>query len=212
MKKFSVLINGRNFIMDLGDGSQKRGFYAKRFIEAKDAEDAELLAVETIRNDDKLKTNTLNNTNDPPMLFAEEILELESFDGIDLPGVGYSFYPDDEKQTLQITMKKWKYKLLVAVGLIYPIFSLPFLTGLLTPSMHEGNLYSTLFVLIHSPVIILLGDFVDVITERLFSDVTLYKSNMIFLTVSYVFWLILGLLIGTVMDKASGKKESQLET
>lgn len=32
------------------------------------------------------------------MIFVEEISELESFEGVQPPGAGYTFYPEDESE------------------------------------------------------------------------------------------------------------------
>jgi hypothetical protein len=91
-RKFRVLINGKNFILDLGEGPKESGFFTTRYVEAKDAHEAENKVVELIKNDEHLKQNVFNEKNNPPILYAEEIVELESFDGISVPGGGYTFY------------------------------------------------------------------------------------------------------------------------
>jgi hypothetical protein len=68
------------------------GFYTTRYVEAEDKQVAELKAVELIKSDDGLKQGVLNTLEDPPMLYAEEIVELENSDGIVLPGAGHTWY------------------------------------------------------------------------------------------------------------------------
>ena len=58
---------------------------------------AEFKAVELIQNDNDLNQSLFNTHENPPMLYAEEITELESFEGINPPGGGYSFYHYDEE-------------------------------------------------------------------------------------------------------------------
>jgi hypothetical protein len=72
------------------------GFYTTRFVEAETPEGAEDLAVQQIRGDDKLRKTVINDKSDPPMIYAEEIIMLETFEGIKLPGTGYTFFYDDE--------------------------------------------------------------------------------------------------------------------
>lgn len=74
------------------------GFYTTRFVEAETPEKAEDLAVRQIRGDDKLRKAVINDKSDPPMIYAEEIEMLETFEGIKLPGTGYTFFYDDETQ------------------------------------------------------------------------------------------------------------------
>jgi hypothetical protein len=52
--------------------------------------------VKLVKNDDSLKSLVLNQQNDPPELYVEEVVELDSFEGINMPGQGYTFYPENE--------------------------------------------------------------------------------------------------------------------
>jgi len=82
MKKYRVIINGRNFLIDLGLGLAKHGFYATRFVEASDPHDAEIKAVASLRQWDEVKALVENKKDDPPMLYADEIVELAAFDEV----------------------------------------------------------------------------------------------------------------------------------
>lgn len=68
------------------------GFYTTRYVTAETRKLAEFKAVEHIQNDDKLNQVVLNAPDNPPLINAEEVLELESFEEINPPGTGYSFY------------------------------------------------------------------------------------------------------------------------
>ena len=46
-----------------------------------------------LRDDPRLQESTLNSESDSPMMYVEEIEELESFDGLKLPRIGFSFFP-----------------------------------------------------------------------------------------------------------------------
>jgi hypothetical protein len=65
---------------------------------------------------------------------------------------------------------KWRYKLPIIVGAIYILLSLPFIVGLLSPSMHEGNLYSAIYVVINILPILLLGKLMDRMEYFLFNE------------------------------------------
>ena len=73
------------------------GFYTTRYVEAEDSALAEFKAVELIQNDKDLNQNVFNTPENPPMLYAEEILELDSFGDVSPPGCGYSFYRYDQE-------------------------------------------------------------------------------------------------------------------
>ena len=97
MKKYRVFINGQNFLLALdGKAPQRNAFYTTRYVEVNTSEKAESIAIKLIKDDKDLTKIVLNEQNNPPMLFAEEIKELESFEGIDVPGAGYTFYVEDE--------------------------------------------------------------------------------------------------------------------
>jgi hypothetical protein len=92
MKKYRILINGRNFILDMGDGVAKHGFYTTRFVEASDSDDAEFKAMASIRKRDDIKPMLRNAAGDLPMLYAEEIQEIESFEGVENLEQGFAWY------------------------------------------------------------------------------------------------------------------------
>jgi hypothetical protein len=97
MKKFKVLVRGENFLINLDDVKQKMGFYTTRFVEAESEEAAENVAMDMLRHDPKLVKGVLNERSDPPMMYAEEIEELKSFEGFPVPGGGFAFYPEDSE-------------------------------------------------------------------------------------------------------------------
>ena len=93
MKKYKTFVRGENFLIDIDGNEKKLGFYTTIFVEAKDEEDAEQRSIRLLRDDPKLQESTLNNKSDSPTMYVEEIEELESFDGLNLPRIGFSFFP-----------------------------------------------------------------------------------------------------------------------
>ena len=77
--------------------NNKCGFYTTRWVESTDPENAELKAVDLIRNDPDLKGAVLNERSDPPMIYLEQIHEIDTFDDVNPPGTGYSFYIEDKE-------------------------------------------------------------------------------------------------------------------
>ena len=74
------------------------GFYTTRWVKADNPESAEQMAVDLIRNDPTLKEAVQNQTDDQPMIFLEELVEvgwLEFFRRN--PGSGFTFYPNDSE-------------------------------------------------------------------------------------------------------------------
>ena len=93
MKKYCVLINGRNFLLDFDGKKQKMGFYTNRFVEAKSVKEAENLAIDLMRREPKLNNNVFNNQNDPPMLYVDEIKEVNQLRNQH----GLGFYSEQEQ-------------------------------------------------------------------------------------------------------------------
>lgn len=98
MRKYRVLLRGENFFLRVSEEVKRMGFYTTRFIEATDEGQAEQQAVELLRGDEKLKNAILNDRSDPPMLFAEEIEEIGTFEGIENPSHGLVFFEDQQTQ------------------------------------------------------------------------------------------------------------------
>jgi hypothetical protein len=93
VKKFRVLVKGQNFLLESDRGIKRFGFYTTRFVEAFDRHDAERAAIESLRQDDRLRGRVRNARSDAPLLFAEEIAEMPSFEGVDRSH-GLAFYED----------------------------------------------------------------------------------------------------------------------
>ena len=98
MKKYGVLVRGENFLVSVNEQAEKHGFYATVHVEAMDDQSAELKAMELLRTDQKLVSITLNSKSDSPMMYLEEIEELETFEGLNLPRTGFAFFPAEDHE------------------------------------------------------------------------------------------------------------------
>ena len=95
MKKFRVFIRGENFFMK-ADGVVKRmGFYTTRYVEGVERDDAERRAIDSLRQLNRLRESLLNDPANPPLLFAEEIEEIDSFEGIESLEPGLVMFDDE---------------------------------------------------------------------------------------------------------------------
>ncbi len=98
MKKYRILVHGRN-LLTKADGAQKRfGFYTNVFVEAFGAAEAESLAIDLLREDAGLKEIVMNADDDPVVLTADEIQQAESFEGFQLPRTGLALYSESGEQ------------------------------------------------------------------------------------------------------------------
>lgn len=94
MKKYRVRTEGKNFIVKIDEIPEKLGFFTTRFIEAENEQEAEKKALDLIRNE--LSGAVLNDRSNPPVMFTEEVIELDSFGDNLTPGSGFTWYSDDE--------------------------------------------------------------------------------------------------------------------
>ena len=95
MKNYRMLPNSENFIMDTGEGQTKLGFYVTCFVEALGPEKAELTAEDLIRK--RKDITPLNTEDDQPMLYADEIDEVDDFESFaSHKQTGYAWYNEEE--------------------------------------------------------------------------------------------------------------------
>ena len=78
MKKFAVCIKGKNFLVEIDDESKKHGFYAARYLEAKDTSDALDKAMKLVRSE--LKKEVLNDESDSPIMSLEDLYQVDFFE------------------------------------------------------------------------------------------------------------------------------------
>jgi hypothetical protein len=92
LKKWVVKVRGEGFLLAFDDGVKRAGFFTTRFVEAPTAKDAELRAIDLIRDDPELVPAVRNAPDDSPMLYADSIREVPDFGDVEPPGRGYTLY------------------------------------------------------------------------------------------------------------------------
>ncbi len=97
MKKYKVFIRGENFLMNVEGVKKKLGFYTARFVEANSEEEAGNAVMDMLRADLKFEKSALNDRSDSPVMYAQEIEELKSFDGYPYPGAGFIWFPSESE-------------------------------------------------------------------------------------------------------------------
>ena len=80
--------------MCLDGNTGKYGFFTTRFIEAKNSRDAEVVAMDLIR--DELKAIAMNDIADPPTIYVEETHEIDDFGDNTVPGSGFTWFESEE--------------------------------------------------------------------------------------------------------------------
>lgn len=99
MKKYRLLVNGRNFLFEVGGKPAKCGFYQMLFLEAASPVLAEQMAVEQVRDDKALLKVARNSKEDPPTIHIEEIEELVDFPNGFRKEPGHFLYEETEPET-----------------------------------------------------------------------------------------------------------------
>lgn len=89
------MLRGENFEIIFDGKIQNVGFYTTRIVKAPDLEQAELAAVELIKNDEHLIQMLAKDLNFTPMIYLEEIVQVKWWKK--LGGKGYSFFPMNEE-------------------------------------------------------------------------------------------------------------------
>jgi len=93
MKKYKIIIEGTNLLININDIATKVGFFATRVVECSNKFSAENIAIKLIS--DELDKISLNNNDDPPSLFISEVCEVGMFDYIFKKPAGFTWYKDD---------------------------------------------------------------------------------------------------------------------
>lgn len=94
VKKYIVMIEGRNLILASGGKPQRFAFSATRDVEARSPEEAAEHAIRTVHEDAELHNALLNDPSDPPRFVVTQQVQVESFESHRRPQRDYIFYAD----------------------------------------------------------------------------------------------------------------------
>lgn len=94
MKRYLVSLHGQNLLIKLRGELGKYGFHTKRYIEAKNDEQAERRALRLIFNDADLQRIILNRKDDPPSISVDDIIEVDKPREQDHKEIKTSYYKE----------------------------------------------------------------------------------------------------------------------
>ncbi len=94
MKKYRILLHGRNCQIRIEGKIRKQGFFQTLLIDAETPRQAELLAISKVHHDDELRRILRNPESDPPKLRMDTIWELDILDDPGAVKTGRTFYPE----------------------------------------------------------------------------------------------------------------------
>jgi len=98
MKRFEIKLHGKNFLFNLDGDLKKFGFFATKFVEAENPQEAEKMAIILIRQNPNLRDAVLNENADRPTIDLEEIKEVNFLKFFSKKSTtGFTFYPEEEE-------------------------------------------------------------------------------------------------------------------
>jgi len=98
MKNFKVKLHGENLLLNLDGELKKYGFYATKFVEAENPQEAEKIAIILIRQNPNLKNTILNENADRPTINLEEVKEVNFLKFFTKKSTtDFTFYPEQEE-------------------------------------------------------------------------------------------------------------------
>ena len=74
------MLNGQNFVVDLGEGESKYGFYTTRYVSAKTKSDAEEIVIASVKKLSEIEKSINNGNNDHYIIYAENIEEVQGIE------------------------------------------------------------------------------------------------------------------------------------
>jgi hypothetical protein len=99
--KFRVLLEGENFLVALdASAPRKHGFYVTAHVEAQTEEEAEMLAFDLARANDRLRQLVQNGAGDRPRLKVEKITAIADWPSdVTRPLTGLSWHKEGPAQS-----------------------------------------------------------------------------------------------------------------
>lgn len=94
MTSYKIIVNGTNFVLSIQGKEQRMGFYATRFVEANNVEEAQEAAMRLIMNDNKLRQAIRNEPNSQPQLHIDEVTEAPITEQDKSTNNAFMFYAD----------------------------------------------------------------------------------------------------------------------
>lgn len=99
-------------------------------------------------------------------------------------------------------MKSARLKYPINAGTFFFLISLPFILGIKIPSIHEGDFYTLIYVILNFPVIYMFGSFSDKIAIYFFTaQPTQYQANIVLILFAHFFWIGLAFIAGFFIDQ-----------
>ena len=92
----------------------------------------------------------------------------------------------------------------IMLAIVFSIFSIPFLVGIMRPTFSEGNPYSIFYAICNFPATFLLRDLIQSVASYLYDSPTTHQMDLSEYYVSVVVWSLVGAVWGFVKDLRGG--------
>jgi hypothetical protein len=96
-RKFRVVIQGYDSAAGFVAEGPRVGFWTTRYVEAQSSSDAAGTAVDLVLADELLAKTVDAEWGGRPIVRADKVEELSTFDNISAPGVGYTFFEESDE-------------------------------------------------------------------------------------------------------------------
>jgi vacuolar-type H+-ATPase subunit I/STV1 len=83
MNGYQVVVNGKNFLVEVDSCLTKLGFFINVYVQAESRHQAEFAAMEQLMQYEGLRNYVRNTKEDPPAMYADEIKEIRNYTQID---------------------------------------------------------------------------------------------------------------------------------
>ena len=94
---------------------------------------------------------------------------------------------------------------LLISAIVFTLLSLPFLTGMMRPTMAERNPYALFYSFLNFPVTYVLKDLIVSVAEIFWESPSTDQMDLIGIVFSGIFWSIVGSVVGFIVDLRSGQ-------
>ena len=83
MNGYQVVVNGKNFLVEVDASLTKLGFFVNLYVEADSRQQAEFTAMQQLMQYEGLSRYVRNSKEDPPVMYAEEVKEIRNYTKIE---------------------------------------------------------------------------------------------------------------------------------
>ncbi len=143
MNRFRVLVGGKYIKMDVAGDRRSMGFFVTRFVEAATPDLARASAIATVRADARLDGLILNDDDDPPLLFVDEVEEVSERDVPEVEPRFVFFKDEDQSASSEISPPPY---LMIRKGVSFWVENRPLRDWTATPQAFDEGCFCNAYL------------------------------------------------------------------